>query len=80
MNCIEEFNTKTNEITKAMNELHFSIIDLRNKLSRGRVNNNHPIITQVTGRENITANAQVRVDIYPPPMHTMLEENRGIPA
>ena len=64
---IEEFNTKTNEITKAMNELHFSTIDLRNKLSRGRVNNNHPIITQVTGRENITANAQVRVDIYPPP-------------
>ena len=41
------------------------MIDLRNKLPKGRVNNNHPIITQVTGRENMTTNAQVRVGIYP---------------
>ena len=31
---IDEFNTKTNEITKAMGELHFSTIDLRNKLTK----------------------------------------------
>ena len=46
---IDQFNNKTIEITKAMGELHFSTIDLRNKLSKGRTNNNHPIITQVTG-------------------------------
>ena len=63
---MEEFNSKTKEITKAMHELHFSTTDLRNKLSKGRVNNNCPIIAQVTGRENMTTNAQVRVDIYPP--------------
>ena len=46
---LDQFNTKTTEITKAMGELHFSTIDLRNKLSKGRTNNNCPIITQVTG-------------------------------
>ena len=46
---IDQFNNKTIEITKAMGELHFSTIDLRNKLSKGRTNNNCPIITQVTG-------------------------------
>ena len=60
---IDEFNTKTNEITKAMGELHFSTIDLRNKLTKGRTNN-HPIITQVTGWEAM--NVQVKVDIYLP--------------
>ena len=40
---IDDFNTKTKEITKAMQELHFSTIDIRNKLSKGRVNNNCPI-------------------------------------
>ena len=65
---LDEFNTKTNEITKGLHELHFSTIDLRNKLSKGRVNNNHPIIIQVTRRNNMTASTttQVRVDIYPP--------------
>ena len=65
---LDEFNTKTNEITKGLHELRFSTIDLRNKLSKGRVNNNHPFITQVSGRNNMTASttAQVRVDIYPP--------------
>ena len=62
---IEEFNSKIKEITKAMHELHFSTIDLRYKFSKGRVNNNCPIIAQVTGRDNMTTNAQVRVDIYP---------------
>ena len=45
---------------------------MRNKLNSGRVNNGHPIITQVTGRNNIstsntttTTSNQVRVDIYP---------------
>ena len=62
---LDEFNTKTNEITKGLHELHFSTIDLRNKLSKGRVNNNCPIITQVTGRNNASTTNQVRVDIYP---------------
>ena len=43
-----EFNTKTKEITDSMQGLHFSTIDLRNKLSRGCIANNCPIITQVT--------------------------------
>ena len=60
---IDQFNNKTTEITIAMGELHFSTIDLRNKLSKGRTNNNCPIIIQVTGWEAIT---QVNVDIYPP--------------
>ena len=59
-----------------MHELHFSTIDLRNKLSRGRVNNNHPIIAQVMGRENMTTTAQVRVDIYPL-MQSCWREIRG---
>ena len=63
---IEDFNTKTKEITKAMLELHFSTVDLRNKLSKGRLNNNCPIITQVIERNNMTTAAQVRVEIYPP--------------
>ena len=46
-----------------MQELHFSTIDLRNKLSKGRVNNNCPFIAQVTGRNNMTTAVQVRVDI-----------------
>ena len=46
-----------------MGELHFSTIDLRNKLSKGRTINNRPIITQVTGLEAIT---QVNMDIYSP--------------
>ena len=38
-----------------MQGLHFSMIDLRNKLSKGCINNNHPIITQVTvGNNNVT--------------------------
>ena len=41
---IDQFNNKTTEIIKAMGELHFSTIDLRNKLTN-RANNTHPIIT-----------------------------------
>ena len=64
---LDQFNTKTNEIIKGLHELHFSTIDLRNKLRSGRVNNDHPIITQVTGRNNTsTTTNQIRVDIYPP--------------
>ena len=73
---LDQFNTRTKEIIEGLHELHFSTIDLRNKLNSGRdnrVNNGHPIITQVTGRNNIsiittsttTTNNQVRVDIYP---------------
>ena len=61
-----DFNTKTKEITKAMQELHFSTTDLRNKPSKGRVNNNSPIIAQITGKNNITTTAQVKVEIYLP--------------
>ena len=49
-----------------MQELCFSTTDLRNKLSKGRVNNNCPIITQVTGKNNMTTASQVRLEIYPP--------------
>ena len=66
MNSLKTLILKLREITKGMQELHFSTINLRNKLSKGRVNNNCPIITQVTGRNNMTTAAQVRVEIYPP--------------
>ena len=69
---LHQFNTKTKEIIKGLHELHFSTIDLRNKINSGRVNNDHPVITQVNGRNNIststtttTTSNQVRVDIYP---------------
>ena len=45
---IDQFNNKTTEIIKAMGELHFSTIDLRNKLTN-RANNTCTIITQVPG-------------------------------
>ena len=46
---MKQFNKKkTNEIIKTMASLHFSTIDLRNKLSQGCINNNLPIIAQVT--------------------------------
>ena len=50
-----------------MANLHFSTIDLRNKLSQGRINNVNPIITQVTSRNyQNQGQGQVQVDIYPP--------------
>ena len=51
---IDEFNIKTTEITKAVQGLHFSTTDLRNKLSIGHITNNCPIITQVTMGNNAT--------------------------
>ena len=62
----KDCNIKTREVTKAMQELHFSTMNLRNKLSIGRVNNNCPIIIQVTGKNNMATTSQVRVEIYPP--------------
>ena len=47
-----------------MKGLHFSTLDLRNKLSRSHINIYHPIIAQVTATNNSTS--QVRVDSYPP--------------
>ena len=56
---IDEFNKKTIEIIKTMQGLHFSTIDLRNKLSKDHINNNHPIITQVTaGNNNVNSSGQ----------------------
>ena len=46
--------------------LHFSTIDLRNKLSKGCINNNHPIIAQVTVGNASQGQGEVRVEIYPP--------------
>ena len=57
---IDEFNIKTREITKAMQSLHFNTTDLRNKLSRGCITNNCPIITQVMVGNNATT-TQIRV-------------------
>ena len=48
--------------------LHFSTSDLRNKLSQGCINNNLPIIVQVTVG-NVSqgqGQGQVRVEIYLP--------------
>ena len=59
-----------------MQELHFSTIDLKNKLSKGRVNNNHPIIAQVTGKNSMTTASQVRVEITPLPSHAR-EKSEG---
>ena len=44
--------------------LHFSTIDIRNKLSQGCINKNIPIITQVTSGN--CQQGQVRVEIYLP--------------
>ena len=63
---MEEFNKKTNEILKTMAGLHFSTIDLRNKLTKGCINNNFPIITQVTVGNVSQGQGQVRVEIYLP--------------
>ena len=63
---IDEFNIKTREITKAKQGLHFSTIDLRSKLSRGCITNNHPIITQIMAGNNAATATQARVEIYPP--------------
>ena len=51
-----------------MASLHFSTIDLRNKLYQGCINNNIPIITQVTlgNYQQGQGQGQVRVEIYPP--------------
>ena len=59
------FNIKTKEITEVMQSLHFGTIDLRNKLSKGHITNNHPIIAQITTGSNVTS--QGRMDIYPQP-------------
>ena len=51
-----------------MGSPHFSTIDLQNKLSQGCINNNLPIITQVTPG-NVSqgqGQGQVRVEIYLP--------------
>ena len=46
--------------------LHFSTIDLRNKLSKGCINNNCPIIAQVAVGNVSQGQGQVRLEIYPP--------------
>ena len=66
---IDQFYNKTTEIIKAMGELHFSTIDLRNKLTN-RANNICPIITQVPGQD---ANTQVKW-IYTPPAQSVWRE------
>ena len=63
---IGDFNIKTIEITKEMQDLHFSMTDLRNKLSKVHINNNYPIIAQVMGNKTTITTSQVRVEIYPP--------------
>ena len=65
---IEQFNSKTKEIIKTMASLHFSTIDLRNKISQGCTNNNIPIFTQVTlgNYQSGQGQRQVRVEIYSP--------------
>ena len=57
------FNIKTKQTTEAMQGLHFSTIDLRNKLSKCCITDNCPIIAQVATGKNVIM--QVRVEIYP---------------
>ena len=73
----DQFNTKTKEIIKTMASLHFSTTDVRNKISQGQINNNFPIITQVTPRNYQLGQGQgqVRVEIYPP-CSDMLDRNQ----
>ena len=61
---MEQFNRKTNEIIKTMASLHFSTIDLSNKLSQGCINNNLPITAQVALGNVSQGQGQVRVEIY----------------
>ena len=50
-----------------MEGLHFSTIDLRNKLSKGHINNNPSITAQVTvGNISNQGQGKVRVEIYLP--------------
>ena len=63
---MEQFNKKTNEIIKTMASLHFSTIDLRNKLSQGHINNNLPIIPQLTLGNSQQGQGEVRVEIFLP--------------
>ena len=62
---MEDFNSKTREITSAMQSLYFSMINLRNKLSKGCFTMNCPIINQVMTGNNIATTSHVRVEIYP---------------
>ena len=58
-----------------MGELHFSTIDLRNKLTK-RANNIRPIITQVTGcRSQYSGESG-----YLPPSTISLEGNMRLPT
>ena len=72
---IDVFNTKTKEITEAMQSLHFSTIDLRNKLSRGHITNNGPIIAQVT--QQATMSPQKLGWRFIPPAQSCWCEIRG---
>ena len=63
---MEQFNKKTNEIIKTMAGLHFSTIDLRNKLTKECINNNHPIIAHIAVGNVSQGQGQVRVEIYLP--------------
>ena len=50
-----------------MQGLQYSTINLRNKLSKGHINSNYPIIAQVrVGNNSVTTTNQVRMEIYSP--------------
>ena len=73
---IEQFNSKTKEIIKTMTSLHFSTIDLRNKICQGCINNNIPIITQVTsGNYQPRSRSRTSQSIDLPSCSDVLERN-----
>ena len=59
---MEQFNKKANDIIKTMAGFHFSTTDLRNKLSKGHINNNCPIIA-VGNVSQGQGQGQVRIDL-----------------
>ena len=50
--------------TRAIKALHFSTLDLRNKLYKSHIDTNHHIIAQDSTANNTIL--QVRLDVYPP--------------
>ena len=62
-----------------MQGLHFSTIDLRNKLSKGRIKNKGLIIAQVTGKKQHEYHFTGQGGDLPP-CPVMLERNKRVPT
>ena len=73
---IQQFNDKTKEITKTMANLHFSTIDLRNKISQGCITNINP--NYHSGNKELSKpRSRTSEGGHIPPCSDMLEGNKG---